>query len=450
MVRVAIIGTGDLAYGLAHLYTINNTSSSSHLLEVTKPNLNKGGFFHDTNVSLTDFDDAMVRADVLVFAVPSMALRDFVVAHERKLTGKILVDVTNSFKKDQDLSSALSEVQGTNSEFSSRSDESPSKTAFRWIKAFNDVGAVDILLKKPGDKAKIVSKMCSNDVSALETMKIFAEESMGFDIKVVPIEQYAAITNDQNSLGKEWMTATWTILGVFVLTLIYNIIRHPIKKGYPWEQFPLFILNKSICWTALWGFAIAQVPGCVARIHNAWHRDTLRDKPALLRNYLACRKHLGLVSLWFLGVHMVMSMLMFSIAYYDRFFKDKNDPKSRMTANGESSFMFGSFSSCLYILMGVCSLPSVAEAMTRKQWDFVYGPVAWMALCMGTAHVMCQGWGVTWYKAPWPNAGNMPPITLISCLLPWAVIGFKLFQMAFVRFLNFSAKRKETQAGGHW
>lgn len=449
MVRVAIIGTGDLAYGLAHLYSINNTASSTHVLEVTKPNLNKDGFFHDTDVPLTDFDDAMVRADVLVFAIPSVALEDFVAAHERKLTNKILVDATNSFRKDEDLSSALKKVSGTDHE-DSGSEGSPHKSGVRWIKAFNDIGAVDVLLRKPGDKSRVVSKMCANDPGALETVKGFVEESMGFDIKVVPIEQYEVIKNDQNSLGKEWMTATWTILGVFILTLIYNIIRHPIKKGYPWKQFPLFVMNKSICWTALWGFAIAQVPGVIARIHNAWHRDTLRDKPMWLCNYLACRKHLGLVSLWFLAVHMVMSMLMFSIAYYDRFFTDKDDPKSRMTANGESSFMFGSFSSCLYIVLGICSLPSVAQGMTRKQWDFVYGPVAWVALCMGTAHVMCQGLGVTWYKAPWPNAGNMPPITLISCLLPWAVIGFKLFQVVFVRILNFGANRKETKAGGHW
>lgn len=225
-------------------------------------------------------------------------------------------------------------------------------------------------------------------------------------------------------------------------------LSHPVKKGYPWEQFPLFVMNKSISWTALWGFAITQVPGVIAHIHNAWHRDTLHDKPMWLRNFLACRKQLGLVSLWFLTVHIVMSCLLFSIAYYDRFFEDKDDPKSKMTANGESSFMFGSFGSCLYFVLGICSLPCVAEAMTRKQWSFVYGPVAWTALCFGTAHVMCQGIGVTWYKAPWSDAGNMPPITLISCLLPWVVIAFKAFQMIFVKVLKFSAKRKEV--GGHW
>jgi hypothetical protein len=217
------------------------------------------------------------------------------------------------------------------------------------------------------------------------------------------------------------------------------------KKAYPIEQFPLFVMNKSVSWTALWGFTVAMVPGILAHMHRAWHRDSLINKPVWLKNYLACRKHLGLVSLFFLGVHMVMSALMFSIAYYDRFFKDPEDPMSRMSVNGESSFMFGSFAFNLYVLMGVCSLPCVAQAMTRTQWSFIYGPVAWTALIFGTCHVMCQGIGVTWNRAPWPNSGYLPPITLIACLLPWLVMALKMFQVIFVWVLDSSAKKKVAQ-----
>ena len=217
------------------------------------------------------------------------------------------------------------------------------------------------------------------------------------------------------------------------------------KKAYPIEQLPLFVMNKSVSWAALWGFTIAMVPGILARMHRAWYRDSLLDKPTWLKNFLVCRKHLGLVSLWFLGVHMVMSTLMFSIAYYDRFFKDPEDPMSRMSANGESSFMFSSIAFNLYVLMGVCSLPCVAQAMTSKQWSFVYGPVAWTALVFGTCHVMCQGIGVTWQRAPWPNSGYLPPITLIACLLPWLVMALKVFQVIFVWILDSSAKKKVAQ-----
>ena len=66
--------------------------------------------------------------------------------------------------------------------------------------------------------------MCSSSSSALEMFKSFAETSMGFDIKVVPIEQYNVIYSC-NSLGREWMTATYTMIGVFLLTMLYNMFR---------------------------------------------------------------------------------------------------------------------------------------------------------------------------------------------------------------------------------
>ena len=305
---------------------------------------------------------------------------------------------------------------------------------------------MDILFKHNSEsKKKIPTKMCSDSTQALEIVKSLAETSFGFEVKVVPPENYALLTAHQSSLGDEWILATWTIMFVFAVTMVYNIIRHPIEKGYPWRQFPLFVMNKSICWTALWGFALAQIPGMLARMSNAYYRDTLMDKSKWLRDWLGMRKHLGLLSLWFLVVHLLMSTLMFSIAYYDRFFEDKNDPKSRMSANGESSFMFGAFSAGLYLILGICSLPSVAEQMTKAQWDLVYGPVAWVALAFGTFHVMCQGINVTWQKGPWESAGNMPPITLVSTAFPIAVICFKFFQMLFVRYFDYRASKVKAE-----
>ena len=128
MVHAAIIGTGDLAYGLSHLFSINNSGTSGNALEVSKPNLKKEGAFHDTKVPLTDFDDALLRADVLILAIPGYAMADFVSKNLKKLSGKILVDVSNGGEKKFELGDSSIEL----------------------VKGFNDVGAVDILLKKTG------------------------------------------------------------------------------------------------------------------------------------------------------------------------------------------------------------------------------------------------------------------------------------------------------------
>ena len=77
-------------------------------------------------------------------------------------------------------------------------------TNIRWVKAFNDIGAVDVLLNKPHSKSKIASKMWSRYVKALAAVKKeFGETSLGLDVKVVPYERYADIVMHQNSIIEE-------------------------------------------------------------------------------------------------------------------------------------------------------------------------------------------------------------------------------------------------------
>mmetsp|Transcript_5699 Transcript_5699/g.8039 ORF Transcript_5699/g.8039 Transcript_5699/m.8039 type:complete len:471 (-) Transcript_5699:210-1622(-) len=423
MVKAVIIGTGAHAQGLSNLFTLNNTEGSGNSLVVTKKQgIKVGDSFHDTDVSLADFDDALATAEIVILAIPAKALKFFVADNYNVLKSKILVDATNSScASGDDLNTLLS------------------VTDVRFVKAFNDIGAVDALTRMAGGKKKIPTALCSPCTEAIETVKSFGETSLGLDVKIVPYGKYSELAKKQDSLGDEWILSTAIMLVMFALCMTYNIVRHPVIKGYPWRQFPLFVMNKGISWNALYGFAVSQIPGILARMYDAYYRDTLRAKPNWLLKFLKIRKHLGLISLWFLSVHMWMSMLMFSIAYYSRFFHDKSDPMSRMSANGESSFMFGSIGASLYIILGICSLPSIAEQMTNKQWQFVYGPVAWSALACGTAHVMCQGVGVTWNnKEGW--AGGLPPITLVSTCFPLFVLFMKLVQVIFVIVMDITHK----------
>lgn len=96
---------------------------------------------------------------------------------------------------------------------------------------------------------------------------------------------------------------------------------------------------------------------------------------------------------------------------------------------GEVSFSSAVWATGFYIIMGVCSLPSVQAAMTSRQFKFVFGPLAWIALLVATlGHVVpqgCQNWGnkEKWY-------GNYPQITLTSTLLPMFVMFVKIVQVA--------------------
>jgi len=409
MVRVAIVGTGDEAHALAHLYHNYNTASSGHSLEVTKPSIakNEMGTFHRTGVPLTGLDDALYYSDVVILAIPVAALRTFVSDNFSLLKEKIIVDTTNSFIPGEDVNSILA------------------VTNVRFVKAFNDLGAVDLLQDKPSSKSKIQSKICSMYPEAAQKVKAFAEDSLGLDIKIIPFERYPSIGRHQKSYGENWIKSMWVMLATFAFAELYAILRYNVFKGYDWFHLPLQVTNKAMCWTAIYGFAITQFPGIFARMSNSIYGNTLRDKLAWLRTFLGMRKHLGLLSLWFLVVHIIMSLLLFNPGYYSKFFITK-DGTSKLNVIGETSFFFGILGFALYMILGICSLPSVGTQMTNAQWQLVYGPLAWIALVFGTAHVLVMGAKGWSDGASWP--GGMPPITLTSTLLPLTAMTLKISQ----------------------
>ncbi|CAB9526512.1 Metalloreductase STEAP4 [Seminavis robusta] len=410
MLHCAIVGTGDMAYGLAHLYS-NNNKFMLNTLEVTKPGLEmkEKRTFHDTGVSLGSFKEAIDRADIVILAIPAEALKGFVANYFQFLRSKILVDVTNSSVRGEDLSSMcrLTEVE--------------------WVKAFNDIGAVDILLNKPYSKTRVATTMCSPHKKALGLVQYFAEESFGMTVKNVPPERYNDIAMHQNSLGQEWIHAAWVMMILFAICEFYAILRYNVFKGYAWFHLPIQVSNKGICWTALNGFAWAQLPGLVARMFNVSHSDSLSDKPRWLLWSLSIRKHVGILSLWFLFIHILMSLLLLNPAYYGKFYLHPKANTSKMNSIGEASFFFAILGTGFYVILGICSLPSVGSHMTNKQWQLVYGPLAWVALAYGTIHVMVMGVKGWDDQEKWP--GGLPPITLTSVLVPLLVMWLKLVQV---------------------
>ncbi|CAB9522593.1 Metalloreductase STEAP4 [Seminavis robusta] len=417
-----IVGTGDLAYALAHLFHINNTNDSGNFLEVTKPSLQESGkSFHETGVPLSPIDEALEHADIVILAIPAKALKSFVPNYIMALKDKVLIDCTNSSREGEDLESLVT------------------NTNIRWVKAFNDLGAVDILTNKVTTKKRIVTKMCSPSKSAIEVARRLAQESFGIDVKVVPYSRYEDIARNQNSIGQQWAHSAYILIVIFVLTEFYACWRYNVEKGYEWFHLPMQVTNKAICWTAITGFALTQLPGVIARIGN-YFRSNLSDLSPTLKWALQLRKELGILSLWFLGLHILMSMILFNPAYYGKFFIDPTANTSKMNVIGETSFLFATVGSMFYFILGLASLPSVSSNMTNQQWQLIYGPLAWAALAFGTSHVIIMGFK-GWddhLQDEWP--GGMPPITLTSVLIPMLVLFLKVIEIGL--FLTSSLCRR--------
>ena len=124
-----------------------------------------------------------------------------------------------------------------------------------------------------------------------------------------------------------------------------------------------------MCWSALTGFALTQIPGVIARLLKVIQRKNLGVISPTLKWALGLRKQLGLVSLWFLALHILMSMLLMNPAYYGQFFVDPSAPMSKMNAIGESSMLFASIGTMFYAILGLGSLPAAGASMNNKQWQ---------------------------------------------------------------------------------
>lgn len=89
-----------------------------------------------------------------------------------------------------------------------------------------------MLLNKPFCKARIATTICASDKETLGIVKRFGEDSLGLVARPVPLERYYDIAMHQNSLGDEWIHATYVMLAVFCVAELYAILRYNVFKGY--------------------------------------------------------------------------------------------------------------------------------------------------------------------------------------------------------------------------
>lgn len=281
---------------------------------------------------------------------------------------------------------------------------------------------------KVTSKDLVATKMCGPDADAVEKLKRFAETSMGFTVKIAPFAQFDEISHHQNTLGKTWIHAAWIMMGIFVIAQVFSIIRDHMTEHYgstlAWQYLPLYTTNHSMAWTCIWGFALAQLPGVVARLYISFGRLQL---PRGLVYFLNMRKELGVVSLFFLLCHAIMSLTIWNAGYFYWSYDDPSNVMAKYQWHVETSLFFGIVAFGLYAVLGICSLPGVAKMMTSRQWQFVYGTVAWTALIFGLCHNLFIGKNIMYMTDYWPK--KIPHQTVMSCTIPIGVIGLKIIQV---------------------
>jgi hypothetical protein len=114
----------------------------------------------------------------------------------------------------------------------------------------------------------------------------------------------------------------------------------------------------------------------MTRLFDALYNSKMLDKPKWIRLGLTIRKPLGLLALWFLGILIIMSLLLFKQKYYGKFFIDPKASSSKLSAIAESFFFFGILRAGFFFILGISMLASFCS-----QSIFDFHSIAALVVC---------------------------------------------------------------------
>eukprot|EP00804_Cyclotella_cryptica_P029712 CCRYP_015197-RA/>CCRYP_015197-RA protein AED:0.23 eAED:0.23 QI:82/1/1/1/1/1/3/225/470 len=406
--RIVVVGTGDKAHGMANMYECY--ANKEHFTMVfTEPLQSKKMTAFNDSVSVEPFPKAIEACDICILAIPDYAMEMFLIQNFSLMNDSIMIDLTNgNGSNKRDLKSVLASL---NIKFD------------RWVKAFNDTGAIQELQHHSGGKSRFTTQVCGPNEDSVDAV-IHLAEALGYSTKKVPIDQYEKLQSAQDTIGWEWLHSIVLMAGLFLFVAIYVIIQTSGRPHFEWYTIMTRHSNRMFAWTSIFGFALSLLPGTLIRLRR--ELGSTRRPPRHLVWGCNIRKHVGLISLYFLFLHACMTVLLFGGEYFGFMFVE-----GAMGWADEASMLTAVLSTSIFIITGIASLPSVSDAMNKAQFACVYGPVVWTGLALGIMHVLFLGvpsWTET-PRSPYAWARGMIPETLLSSVFPLFVVLLKAVQV---------------------
>lgn len=210
-----------------------------------------------------------------------------------------------------------------------------------------------------------------------------------------------------------WKRVLLIVLIIFAVTFGYAFIRYNVVRNIPFENIPLFIANKAIALTAAILIGLSFLLGPLAKF---W--------PKMFTSHLYLRKHLGVAGFTIAALHALMSLILFTPAYYPKFFL----PSGKMNLIGESSMLFGIVAFLVFAAISVASLPPIERYMSSQQWKLIQR-LGYLAYVFVLFHVVIMGWAGWWKPESWKF--GLASISLISALVIIFVLLMRVIVMIF-------------------
>jgi len=187
------------------------------------------------------------------------------------------------------------------------------------------------------------------------------------------------------------------ILGVFLLSLAYAVLRYHVFEAVPYKDFALFVLNKSLGLSAFVLLTLNFVLG-PARTLGADVPDT----------WLQARKEIGVVGFMLVLAHVLCAMLLFgSGAYYGKFFV----ADGTLSTVGSWSMLFG-VAAFVWLWLYNISFKTMQPGDDALRTLVGSKASVIVAGLLAGGHVIVMGYKSWLQPDGW--AGGMPPITLVA------------------------------------
>lgn len=181
------------------------------------------------------------------------------------------------------------------------------------------------------------------------------------------------------------MAPTRTALVTIIISLFYAVIRYNIVGDIPWNQFPIFIVNKA---TAFSGVILLGLAGINNSVEN--------------------RHRLGLFASACVSLHCLLSLMLLSTSNFDDKFFHIAD--NTFTTIGGFALLCGALGMLGQAVLWRRSINTVPNSSPS-----LISGLGRILLLLAAAHVLLIGFR-TWSQwSQWP--GYLPPITLIVFII---------------------------------
>ncbi|XP_034554698.1 metalloreductase STEAP4-like [Notolabrus celidotus] len=367
---------------------------------------------------------AAAQSSSLVFLCIHREHYDFLESLAPQLKGKVLVDVSNNIKKNLYLEA--------NAEYLQRLIPGA-----HVVKAFNTLSAW-ALQNGPSDASRQVD-LCGNNAEAKQAV---AETATKLGFTVLDRGSLSAARELEDfplRLFPEWRLPLHIAIGLTAFFFFYLLLRDVIYAYVDQGKNISFrimvsLANKVFPIVSLIMLSLCYLPGVVAAILQLYRGTKYKRFPDWLDRWMLCRKQLGLLALGFASLH-VLYTLIIPIRYYVRFkiaantisqIKENRTSEFDITTawRADSYYSMGILGFCLFLLLGITSLPSVSNALSWREFNFIQSKLGYLSLFFCTFHTYLYGWDrflrpttYKWYTLP----GYM-----LSLVVPSAVLVFKL------------------------